>query len=264
MEILKAISLGLVQAVTEFLPVSSSGHLVLAKTLLGVQEVGITFEVITHLATALAVIVFLRRRIGCMVQGIYRYIRFGRRAAGESAARDFTILLMLIVGSLPAVGVGLLVRDRVGDLFADVATTSIMLVVTGCFVLASGRLAKPRKPVGFRAAVVIGMAQACAIVPGLSRSGLTIGAGLVLGVARKEAFEFSLLLSVPAIIGAAVLEMVGGRIGGEPIGLVVAAVTAFGGGYLAISVLRRAVVGNRFHAFAYYLIPLGVAAIVWV
>ena len=112
-------------------------------------------------------------------------------------------------------------------------------------------------------AVIVGVGQAFAIIPGLSRSGLTVGTGLLAGLGRKEAFEFSLLLSLPAIIGASIIEVVAGRVGGEPAVLLAAAIPAFGGGYLAISLLFRAIVRHRFHLFAYYLIPLGIVLLIF-
>lgn len=255
-EIFNAIVIGVVQALTEFLPVSSSGHMVLTKAMLRIEEVGITIEVVTHFATALAVIVYLRHRIGQILRAVGKHIVPGGMDLTENQANDAKLFWLVIVGSIPAAAVGLLFRDQIGLLFEDVTATSVMLLVTGLFVLAAGRLGRPRTTLGLGRAIVIGIAQACAIVPGLSRSGLTIGSGLLTGVERREAFEFSLLLSLPAILGAGLVEALTGRIGGDPFVILAAAIPAFAGGYLAISLLFRAVVRNRFSVFAYYLIPL--------
>jgi undecaprenyl-diphosphatase len=255
-EILKAALMGAVQAITEFLPVSSSGHLVLVKSLIGLEEVGITMEVVTHLATALAVIVFLRKRIVEILTAVVGKIR-GRANPDETRVRDFRLFIFVLIGSVPAALVGLVLRDRIESLFQDVTSTGLMLIFTGVFVFVTGRFARGSKPMDGKRSLLVGVTQALAIIPGISRSGLTVGGGLALGVDRKAAFEFSLLLSLPAILGASALELAGGRLGGDPVVLFSAAVPAFVGGYFAIRILFRTVIHHRFHAFGYYLVPLG-------
>ncbi|MFH1312027.1 MAG: undecaprenyl-diphosphate phosphatase [Candidatus Eisenbacteria bacterium] len=262
-EMLKAAALGIVQALTEFLPVSSSGHMVIAKTLLGINEEHISIEVVTHFATALAVLIYLRHRVVEILRAVGTRLTVRREDMTEHQQKDFRLLLLVIVGTIPAAIVGLAARDHIGRFFEDVTTTSTMLIVTGVFVLVSGRLGRPGASLGLVRALIVGIGQAFAIIPGISRSGFTVGTGLLAGLERKEAFEFSLLLSLPAIIGASTIEVVSGRVGGEPAILLAAALPAFGGGYLAISLLFRAIVRNRFHMFAYYLIPLGIALLIF-
>jgi undecaprenyl-diphosphatase len=252
-DLLKWIALGLVQALTEFLPVSSSGHLVIAKSLLGVGEVGITMEIVTHLATVVAVIVYLRRHIGRILGAVLARAIRGKKRMTEEGLRDVRLFRLVALGTVPAALVGLALHDLVERLFADVTTTGITLV--------AGRPRTPHSGLGLRQAFIVGLAQAAAIVPGLSRSGLTVGTGLALGVEKREAFEFSLLLSIPAVLGAALVEALKGGIGGEVLPIAASAVTAMIGGYLAIALLFRAIVRNRFHVFAYYLIPLGVLVV---
>jgi undecaprenyl-diphosphatase len=187
---------------------------------------------------------------------VYLTLRPGS-TVGETAARDFRLFLYVLLGSVPAAAVGLLIRDRVEALFDDVTTTAVMLIATGVFVLLTGKFGRSHASLGAGRALLVGVAQAFAIVPGISRSGFTVGAGLASGVDRREAFEFSLLLSLPAILGASVLEAAGGRLGGDPVVVLAAAVPAFVGGYFAIKLLFRTVIHHRFHTFAYYLIPLG-------
>jgi undecaprenyl-diphosphatase len=256
-EVLKAVIIGLVQALTEFLPVSSSGHMVIARTFLGVEEVGITMEVVTHLATALAVIVYFRKRIVSILGAVLKSVTGGHRNLAETEASDFRLFLLLMLASVPAGLVGILIRDQVGRLFEDVNTTAAMLILTGCFVLVSGRFAKSTASIGAGRSVLIGIAQALAIIPGVSRSGLTVGSGLLSGARKEEVFEFSLLLSLPAILGAGAVELLGERIGGSPVTILAAAIPAFAGGYFAISLLFRAIARDKFHLFAFYLIPLG-------
>jgi undecaprenyl-diphosphatase len=262
-EVLKAVIIGVIQALTEFLPVSSSGHMVVAKALLKIEEVGITIEVVTHFATALAVIVYLRKRIVGIVGAVVA--RISGKGAGRDTQhdRDFRLFLLVILGSVPAAVFGLAIRDQVGRLFENVTATAIMLLVTGGFLLISGKLSRPGKMLGWPQALIVGLAQACAIVPGISRSGFTVGAGLLAGIDKRDAFEFSLLLSLPAILGAALIEALTGRLGGDPVVIVAAAIPAFVGGWIAVSLLFRAIVRNRFHIFAYYLIPLGILLLVF-
>ena len=254
--VLKAALMGTIQALTEFLPVSSSGHLVIAKRLLGLSEVGITMEVVTHLATALAVIVFLRERIIRILAAVVgRFLPWGR--APEEGSADVRLFLFIILGSVPAAFFGVFLRDRIEGLFEDVTSTGLMLIVTGVFVFLTGRFGRGSGQVTAGKSLLIGLGQAVAIVPGISRSGLTVGAGLAAGIDRKAAFEFSLLLSLPAILGASVIELAGGKLGGDPVTILAAAVPAFLVGLVAIKLLFRTIIHHKFHAFAYYLIPVG-------
>jgi len=261
-EVLKAVIIGLVQALTEFLPVSSSGHMVIAKTFLGMEEVGITLEVVTHLATALAVIAYFRKRIVSILGAVLKAITSGPQNLPEGQAADFKLFLFIILASVPAGLVGFLIRDQVGRLFENVAATAVMLILTGIFVLISGKFARSIESIGVGRSLIIGIAQAVAIIPGVSRSGLTVGSGLLSGARKEEAFEFSLLLSLPAILGATAIEALGGRLGGSPLIILAAAIPAFACGYFAISLLFRAIVRNRFHLFGFYLIPLGVLVLI--
>jgi undecaprenyl-diphosphatase len=260
-EVLKAALIGIIQALTEFLPVSSSGHMVVAKVLLGVEEVGITMEVVTHLATALAVIIYLRRRIGEILVAILRYL--ARRSEADERAREgLRLFIWVVIGSIPAAIAGLLLREQLGAFFGSARIASAMLIVTGVFVLLSGKLARSGRGLGPLRAVIIGIAQAFAILPGISRSGVTVGSGLLVGIDRRKAFEFSLLLSLPAILGGTVLELLSGRMGGSLAVIAAAMIPAFVVGYVAIKLLFRAVVRNWFHAFGYYLIPLGILLLI--
>lgn len=253
----QSIVLGLVQALTEFLPVSSSGHIVIAKWLLKVGEVGITLEVVTHLATVLAVIIYLRRRIGGILCAVWHGAAGGRGAMTDEERGNLALAGAIVVGSVPAAILGFALNDFFKGLFNDVATTSVMLVVTGVFLLIVGRRRNQGIALKLPHALVIGVAQALAIIPGISRSGLTVGTGLALAIDRRQAFEFSLLLSVPAILGATALEALSGGLGGDLLTIGASAITAFVAGYIAISILFRTVVGNKFHYFGYYLIPVG-------
>lgn len=258
-ELLKACVYGIVQGLTEFLPVSSSGHLVITNHYLGVADVGITMEVLTHAATVLAAIIYMRRRIAEILAAVLRVPRSGYRGLEDRVRGEVRLFVLLVAASVPAAVVGLLVRDLVEGLFTDVPGAARMLLVTGLFVYLTGRFGGGKKVFNLPRALLVGVAQACAILPGLSRSGLTVGTGLALKVERKRAFEFALLLSIPVILGATLFELLGGRLGGSGPALAAAFIAAFIAGYFAISILFRSVVKNRFHMFAYYLIPAGIA-----
>lgn len=191
--------LGLVQGLTEFFPVSSSGHLVMVQSLLGVRaEGGLVFEIAVHVATLAAILVYYRRRIGGLVVGVL---------AGDRPSLDYAG--KLIVGTLPAVAFGLLGKDFVERQFANPALVGVALLVTG-FVVFSTRWTAGTATLGaptWAMALLIGCAQAFAILPGISRSGSTVSAALALGLAPGPAAEFSFLLGIVAIAGAAVLML---------------------------------------------------------
>jgi undecaprenyl-diphosphatase len=254
----QAIIMGLVQALTEFLPVSSSGHLVIAKSLLKIGEVGITLEIVTHFATVLAVVIYLRKRVAGILRAVYLRIARGRPAMSESQRKDFGTFVLIILGSVPAAVLGLAFKDFLEGLFDDLVGTGVTLAVTGVFLLLTSRRARERASLRLPQALLVGVAQAIAIIPGISRSGLTVGTGLALGVPKREVFEFSLLLSIPAILGATAVEALSGGLGGDAVAIAASGVTALVGGYAAIALLFRAVLRNKFHVFGYYLIPVGI------
>lgn len=257
----EGVFLGLVQGATEFLPVSSSGHLVMGQAVLGVELPGLGFEVALHFATLLSVLIAYRARLGALLVGI---------AGGDRAQLRYGGLLLL--ASVPAAVAGAGFGDLFAVLFDSPPVAGVALLVTGCVVwTARGALA--REPAGtLRAgsALVVGLAQAAAIVPGISRSGVTVVAALWRGVDAREAAAFSFLLSVPAVGGAALLELPGlaaGAGGDAPGGvspavLGGAAVAACGTGVAAIGVFRAMLDKRSLHRFAPYLWAAG-ALFLW-
>ncbi len=255
-EFLKMIALAVIQGLTEFLPVSSSGHLVLTQHFLGALEGDIFFDIVLHVGTLGSVMVVYRK-------DIFRLLKFDKPAIGY--------LLSLVVGTLPAVAVGLLAKDFIESLFhsplfaaGGLLFTSLILFSTRFSKDSGAGLPEPWEPkaVAPVQALVIGMAQAFAILPGISRSGSTIAASLWLGVARAEAARFSFLLSIPAIGGALVLQLLGGELGGRsdmPM-LLGAAMASFAVGLLAIRWTALAVVQAHFWKFGFYCIVAGVTA----
>lgn len=251
----QALVLGLVQGLTEFFPISSSGHLVLAEALLGVNPQGVVFEVAIHVATVLAVLVYYVRRIAALAAGA---------VGGERAAWSY--LGKIFAGSVPAGVLGVAFEHRIGFFFDAPALTAVFLLVTGG-VLWSTRGLNGRPDAGandedltWGTALWVGVAQAVALLPGISRSGMTVAAGLWRGMRPAAAAEFSFLLSVPAILGAALLEtsaIVNGGSGAGPLALGLGFVAAGISGYLALAYLVRWLVRGHLHRFAYYCWVVG-------
>jgi len=250
MTIWEAVLLGVVQGATEFLPVSSSGHLVMVQTVLGVTDSGVVFEVAVHLATLLSILLVYRTRVVDLARGALRGDRTSLRYVG-----------LLAVATLPAGIVGVLWKDAIEGLFETPAAPGIALLVTGAFLWSSRRplaTATGTLP-GWGAALLIGLAQAVALVPGISRSGATVVAALWLGVEAREAAAFSFLMAVPAIAGAAVLQVpeLSGVTGPGWGGLLLGGVTAAVVGVLAIRTFVAVLARHSFHLFAPYCWAVG-------
>lgn len=255
---LEAVWLGIVQGLTEFLPVSSSGHLVVFDTLLGTEgEGGLVFEISVHVATLFAVLVFYRRRIFELAAGALRADADAWRYIGK-----------LLVGTIPAGLIGVTARDGIEQVFAKPWVTGVCLVGTGFIVwstrsrLETSRGTEPSWP----AALWIGCAQAFALLPGISRSGSTVAAALALGVAPAAAAEFSFLLGVIAISGAAILMLP--DIASAPpdliTGVMLGGAAALLSGLAALWMFVRMLRTNTFHLFAYYAWTVGAAFLLFV
>ena len=242
---------GLVQGLTEFLPISSSGHLVLIPALLNADEPDLATSVMLHLGTLLAVVWFYRHDLRKLAR-----VRTDREAR--------LILLLLAVGTVPAALVGITLRGPIEIVFDDPKIVAVALMVTGA-ILALGLLL----PAGLRRlssgripdALVVGVAQAFALIPGISRSGMTITAGLAQGFERVEAARYAFLLAIPSIAGAGLLEGIdlaadGGFEAGVLVGMAVAAVS----GYAAIAFLLRLLTRAGIGPFAAYCIVFGTAS----
>jgi undecaprenyl-diphosphatase len=255
---LEALALGLVQGLTEFFPVSSSGHLVMVQDLLGVRaEGGLVFEIAVHVATLVAILVYYRRRIGGLAVGVLT----GDRPSVEYAGK-------LALGTLPAVVFGLLGKDFVERQFANPALVGGALLVTGCVVFSTrwtSRTATLGTPT-WSMALLIGCAQALAILPGISRSGSTVAAALALGVAPGPAAEYSFLLGIVAIAGAAVLMLPDlSSASPEFLGAVwIGSAAALLSGLGALTLFVRMLRSGTFQWFAIWAWGAGAAFLVWI
>jgi undecaprenyl-diphosphatase len=256
-----AVLLGVVQGLTEFLPISSSGHLAIAQHFLpGFDEPSVLFDIVLHLGTLGAVLIYLRREVAMLISGLM---------PGSSGVVGRRLILLLVLGTLPAVVAALSFGDFVENSFESLSVVGIALIVTGCFLLASSRFTTGRRGLGEVAtkdAVLVGLAQSVALVPGISRSGSTIVAGLMRGIEHGAAARFSFLLSIPAILGAAVFKFSDvALVSGDALwGYVAGFSTAFAIGYVAIGIVIKLLASQRFYLFGYYCLGMGGAVLVYV
>ncbi len=269
---LEAILLGMVQGLTEPLPVSSSAHLVIVPALLpGFHQPSVLFDVILHLGTLFAVIFFLRSEITELIFSLApeTWSAGTRRFAGGKERCDNRRMVLLIVVSTFLTGlIGLLFRDRIESLFNSVETTASMLLVTGILLFLSDRVKKTERLKGdmtLKDGIILGLVQAVALIPGISRSGSTITFGIFLGLERKTAARYSFLLSVPAIAGAVVLKSAemakipAGDLAALGVGFLSAAVTGFFSLKLLFAMLSQTGLG----IFAYYCWFAGLATLIF-
>jgi len=247
-----------VQGLTEFLPVSSSGHLVFFQSVFGLAEPQLAFDVMLHLGTLLAVVVYFRTDVARILLGTWAWVR-GRR--GEESESEAKLLLWIVVASIPTGLMGVLLKDWFESLFSMPKTVGLMLLVTGLLLWLTrfaGRKQKTTGEMGVLDALVIGIAQGVAIIPGISRSGSTISAGLFCGLNRELAGKFSFLLSIPAILGATFLEFreidAASGIGVTLFGMAV----SFFVGLVALKLLMKIVKKGKLSYFSYYCWAVGV------
>ena len=258
MDTLQAIILGIVQGLTEFLPVSSSGHIQLANELLGTNldpESNLTFSLTLHAATVLSTIVVLWTEIWKLIKGL-----FSRTFTEEQA-----YLLKIVISMIPVGVVGLFFKDAIEAAFSSIVVVGVMLLVTSA-LLAFAYYAKPRQKdtISYRDAFIVGLAQAVAVLPGLSRSGSTIATGLLLGNKKQSVAQFSFLMVLPPILGNALLDIVKGEFGGgvEALPLFAGFVASFVTGCVACKWMIDIVKRGKLIWFAIYCGIVGVVALV--
>ncbi|MDH3891486.1 MAG: undecaprenyl-diphosphate phosphatase [candidate division Zixibacteria bacterium] len=246
---LDAAILGLLQGLTEFLPVSSSGHLVLAQALLGVKQPGMSFEILVHVGSLVAVLIYFRVRLFKLVVSLFN----------PSLVADRRVVWYLIVATIPAGVLGVLFEDFFAEAFSQPVFAGWMLIVTAIILMSTRWATRRARDLTWHPALIMGVAQALAILPGISRSGSTISAGLHAGIKPAEAAEFSFLLAIPAIGGATLLKL--GQLfsvrvellGQYMLGASISFVTSLVAVYLVLAVLRR----GKFEYFAYYCFVAG-------
>jgi undecaprenyl-diphosphatase len=254
MTLFEAALLGTIQGITEFLPVSSSGHLVIVQSVMGIGEGALTFDAVIHFGSLVAIMWVFRSELTLILRGL-------TGSASEEARTGRKLLLLLVIATLPLVAIGLLLRDLVDQAFATIWVTPIMLYLTGAFLLLAERFPGGKTggeaQVSWRQALGIGLAQVLAVLPGMSRSGITIVAGMMAGLSRDLAARFSFLMAIPAISGAAILELrhaldpTTPSVAG-PAALLVGTLAAGISTYYAVVLFLRFVKRGKLTPFAYY------------
>lgn len=260
MEIIEAIILGIVQGLTEFLPVSSSGHLELAKVILGDQAVGkesMMTTVVLHFATALSTVVIFRKDVAEIIKGLFQFRN----------NEAFSFSLKIILSMIPAALVGVFLDDIIETFFdKQIFLVGILLLVTGGLLFLADRAKNTLKEVSFSHALVIGIAQAIAILPGISRSGATIGTSVLLGIDREKAARFSFLMVVPLILGKMAKDILDGAFASPTVPFVelsIGFLAAFITGLIACTWMITIVKKSKLTYFAVYCFVVGVLAISW-
>ncbi|MDX1775579.1 MAG: undecaprenyl-diphosphatase UppP [Desulfobulbales bacterium] len=249
-----AIFLGLLQGITEFLPISSSGHLALFESFLDIEEFGLAFDVALHLGTLFAVFIYFRRDFMMMFTALVK-----PGVLGEQAGKHRVMALYICLGTIPAVVAGYFLKDAAASVFRTPLLIAGTLAGGGLLLLVAdkiGRQQRSLKTLGLADVAVIGLSQALALMPGVSRSGITMTSGLMLGLNRMSAARFSFLLSAPVILGAGTYNLPAiisqgsehGKQGFYVAGFLAAAVS----GYLVIAFLLRFVQSHSFAVFVYY------------
>ena len=266
MDILQGIIIGIVQGLTEFLPVSSSAHLIFIQNILGVES-SLAFDTFLHLGTLLAVLIYFRADIIKMIEAwilsigdIFQH-RFKEGFYSDPYKR---LSWYVIIATIPVGLVGVLFESQVDALFAGALyVPGFFLFVTGTILYLSQRMASGQidmSHMGWFQSLFMGLGQACAIMPGLSRSGTTIAAGLVMGLDKEFAAKFSFILSIPAIFGAFVLQLkdIGLSMSGDGAAIILGFTAAFISGYLAIKWLLDLIQNKSLDIFAYYCWIVGI------
>ncbi len=250
--------LGLLQGITEFLPVSSSGHLVIVQSFFGWQDPAIAFDVMLHLSTFAATVVYFRREIFEVAAEWFG----GLFSPSDRDLPGWRYGWGVVAGTLVTVAVVLLTRPLIRVFFGSTLFVGSALIITGLVLFYGMTVPKRHRPVTLSTGIKVGLAQGIAAFPGISRSGLTIVAGLRSGLAPSDAFSFSFLLSLPAIIGAMILEIAGSGnsaalLSSLPRGWWAGMIIAFVSGLLALSLLKKVVVRGRWGIFAVYCVAAG-------
>lgn len=267
MDIIRAVILGLVQALTEFLPISSSAHLILARGWIGFESVdGLTFDVALHVGTLVAILAYFRRDFVLLIQGFVSSIR--HRTLSENPYQRLSWLI--IVGTLPAALAGAAFEGVIENVLRSPLVIVFTLIAGAVLFFAVERLCRPTMTVPsitLRVALTIGIAQSVALIPGVSRSGITTAVGMTQGLQRSEAARFSFLLGAPIMLGASImkgLELENAHLSGHQlIVLAVGVISSGAAGWFVIRFLLRFLQTHRLDLFSWYRIGLAVLVLIF-
>lgn len=248
MTFIEAIILGIVQGVTEFLPISSSGHLVLGQYFLGISIPGNSFEIVVHVGTLLSIIVVFRKDLIDILTSI-----------GNKSTQKF--ILTIILGTIPAILVGFFFKEHIEYAFDNVRLVSTALLVTGVLLISTKWTTIRKEKISILDGVLIGIAQACAIIPGISRSGSTIGLGLLMGLDPKQTARFSFILAIPALFGSGLLTTIDTIQSSEmllPFSVMIAGfLSSFLVGWISLKWLINLLQKGKFYWFGVYCLMVG-------
>lgn len=260
MDIIEAIILGIIQGLTEFLPVSSSGHLELAKAILGdtsVPEESLTFTVVLHFATALSTLVIFRKEVTQILKGLFQF----------TWNEETKFCTKIVISMIPAVIIGLLFEEQLESFFGGkIMLVGMMLLLTALLLLLADKAKNTDKNVSFGNSLLIGISQAIAMLPGISRSGATISSSVLLGIDRTKAARFSFLMVVPLIFGKIAKDLLGGDISfksSEIVPMSAGFIAAFVAGLLACQWMIALVKKSKLSYFSLYCAIVGVIAIAY-
>lgn len=262
-----AIILGTVQGLTEFLPISSSGHLVIFQNLLGIKTESIAFEVFVHFGTLLSIVAVYYNDLWKMITGFFKGIV--AKGIKNTFVKDdyFRLAVFVIIGTLPAAFAGFFLEDLFVSIFHNVHLVGITLMITGLIILATRWAPKTERSLTSGKSFLVGVAQSIAILPGISRSGFTISSALFLGISRENAARFSFLLAVPVILGATLLhivDLISNGIPGISIGVMLTgSIFSFSVGYIAIRFLLSVLKSGKFGWFAPYCFLAGAVVLIF-
>lgn len=263
MTLLQIFVLAAVQGITEFLPISSSAHLILVPHLTGWPDQGLEFDIASHVGTLMAVLLYFRRDVWMIARDMWFY------PAHREVTLGVRLFLYLVIGTIPAVIVGLLIKHYFPDGIRSVQLIAINMIVFALIMFAADRYSLTYKTLdhlNIRSALFIGIAQAIALIPGVSRSGNTISASRILGISRVEAARFSMLLAIPAILGAATLAILDYD-PNQPIAhlhdILWGIAFSFAVGWVAIAFLMKFLQYATLNTFVAYRILLGAALLAW-
>jgi len=266
MELYQGIILGIIQGLTEFLPVSSSGHLVLGQIFFGITESQLTFDISVHIGTLLAVLVVYAKDISAMLISVFGFV--SKAVSFKPAAfllkedKNLQLAGLILIGSIPTAFIGIIIKQFEHILFSSTLLVGFMLILTGTILWASKNFyfkENKKSRLNIKKAVFIGITQGIAVIPGISRSGSTIAAGMFMGLDRHTAAKFSFLLSIPAILGAQILsikDMMNNDLVLDPV-TIYATIASFITGLAALKLLLSLVHSGRFHLFAPYCWLIG-------
>jgi len=251
-DLINSLFLGIVQGLTEWLPVSSSGHLVIVQQILK-MNVPLLFDVMLHFGTLLAVIVFFWEDILKILKSLFTL---------DFKSKEGKLIIFIIVGTVPVALIGFIFHDIIESFFSNLLAVGISLIITGIILLLTKK-SEGKKEVTLLDSMLIGIAQAFSLIPGISRSGTTISTGLFREINKETVFKFSFLLSIPAIIGANLLELIKNPITEtDVLPLFVCVITAAIIGYLSLKILYRMLKKGKFYYFSFYCFILGLLVLI--